>query len=110
MPDKWDENVFDTTGGQVYSPKTGYYSSLLFGKHLRSLRIDNWNQSGTQQLIQVPLDINISERLDKLLGSLESQDSICGNGTMVRLLNPSSFSETLFCTHVSQSQILAKYN
>jgi hypothetical protein len=35
--------------------------------------------------MKCPLPADIAERIDKLLGSLESQQKICGNGTMLSL-------------------------
>ncbi|KAI8907174.1 hypothetical protein EDD86DRAFT_208924 [Gorgonomyces haynaldii] len=71
--EQWDGDLFDVNGAQdilLSYFKGSFEPSVLTG--------------GVKQ---ISLDLSISERLDKLLGSLESQDGICGNGTLLLLGN-----------------------
>ncbi|KAJ3050026.1 hypothetical protein HK097_008992 [Rhizophlyctis rosea] len=68
----WDEDFFDLKGAQdivsMYFARATQDPSTVVG--------------GVSQIF---LDPDITERLDKLLAFLESQEGVCGNGTMLIL-------------------------
>ncbi|KAI8593462.1 hypothetical protein BDZ88DRAFT_474603 [Geranomyces variabilis] len=68
----WDEDFFDLKGAQdilgTYFSKTAQDPSTVV--------------SGVNQ---ISLELDICERLDKLLAFLESQEGVCGSGTMLIL-------------------------
>ncbi|ORY29463.1 hypothetical protein BCR33DRAFT_793032 [Rhizoclosmatium globosum] len=68
----WDEDFFDLKGAQDIV-------SMYFGKIAQdpSMVVGGINQ--------IYLDPHIIERLDRLISFLESQDGVCGNGTMLIL-------------------------
>lgn len=72
-PDKWDDMLFDSSGGQDII--NYFFSGNACDPHVLTAGVS-----------QVLLETSITERLDKLLGSLESVESVCGNGTMVTII------------------------
>ncbi|KAJ3074851.1 hypothetical protein HDU98_010031 [Podochytrium sp. JEL0797] len=68
----WDEDFFDLKGAQDIV-------SMYFGKITQdpSMIVGGINQ--------IYLEPHIIERLDRLISFLESQDGVCGNGTMLIL-------------------------
>ncbi|KAI8925798.1 hypothetical protein BC831DRAFT_459476 [Entophlyctis helioformis] len=68
----WDQDTFDLSGAQDII-------SMYFGTAAKDPSI------AVGGLAQIFLDSDISERLDKLLAFLESQEGVCGNGTMLVL-------------------------
>ncbi|KAL2917294.1 hypothetical protein HK105_202958 [Polyrhizophydium stewartii] len=68
----WDQDTFDLSGAQDII-------NMYFARatHDPSIAVSG--------LTQIFLDGDITERLDKLLAFLESQEGVCGNGTMLVL-------------------------
>ncbi|KAJ3245375.1 hypothetical protein HDU78_009475 [Chytriomyces hyalinus] len=75
----WDEDFFDLKGAQDII-------SMYFGKITQdpSMVVGGINQ--------IHLDAHIIERIDRLISFLESQDGVCGNGTMLMLGDSCLFS------------------
>ncbi|KAJ3035112.1 hypothetical protein HDV00_004334 [Rhizophlyctis rosea] len=75
----WDEDFFDLKGAQdivsMYFARATQDPSTVVGG-----------------VSQISLDADCTERLDKLLAFLESQEGVCGNGTMLILGESSLYS------------------
>ncbi|KAI8618393.1 hypothetical protein BC830DRAFT_1226878 [Chytriomyces sp. MP71] len=75
----WDEDFFDLKGAQDIV-------SMYFGKEMQdpSMVVGG--------IHQIHLDPSVIERIDRLISFLESQDGVCGNGTMLMLGDSALFS------------------
>ncbi|KAI9006127.1 hypothetical protein BC832DRAFT_620970 [Gaertneriomyces semiglobifer] len=71
-PDHWDEDFFDLKGAQDII-------ASYFGKLTQD------PGAVVHGVNQIFLELDICERLDKLLAFFESQEGVCGNGTMLIL-------------------------
>jgi hypothetical protein len=78
--ESWDSEsqVFDVSGAQDII--ISFFNKQLFDPYVVSRGL---HQVRFVHQCSIPTDV--SERLDKLLGSLESQQYVCGNGTMLSL-------------------------
>jgi hypothetical protein len=73
----WDPDYFDLTGGDDLV-------SLFFSKKQDSTLVDARIHM-TGGFKQVYLEPDVRDRVDKLLGHLESSEGVAGNGTMLLL-------------------------
>ncbi|KAJ3194590.1 hypothetical protein HK101_002347 [Irineochytrium annulatum] len=89
--DYWDDDLFDLKGAQVqksplYEPQSDVpcqNSKDIVSMYFLKVANDPGMVCGG--LTQIFLESDIQERLDKLVAFIESQEGVCGNGTLLLL-------------------------